>query len=490
MKTIPKTAYAALGLSMIAPAALAVTGDSIDYNPYAFENMECETFLIEPQTNPYYPGGVCADPAINLSAVVPDTCYDDGDGAEVPCPTVDFTESTFGIGTLNPILQGVAQGEGDQTRVLTWHQCPSDGVQTVGDITAVTCDTDTREDDFVNLADQSWYNPLDVAKGHRGFLDGDFVMMLYGWSPTWRLNAKGNDRYELYVRRSFDGANSWSVTPSSFSASDGESYSGDGTITCESYRPIPGEQLPGERVEPKVCYEFAAGGAEHARNVTQHRSMNITTLDPRYSISGSPLGLSITDTCLDGLFPDIESAPDLELAGWGCDDGSLENDAIADSDLRDPSRYFIVYETGDNNTVQEGEAEPLDLFYSRAEGFGDDYVVWTETDTLEANPEDCYPNVSYGVTNVEGTILEGSGFCNEFDNLNTAGDTHSSEADLEGNPNASKMYGAWAQWVFAEDGNYDSDIVESDAMARRVWWIDDWVSTENAYSLPGTQQTE
>ena len=58
---------------------------------------------------------------------------------------------------------------------------------------------------FVNLKDQSWYNPLDVSKGHRGFIDGDFVMFLYAWSPNWRLNAKGNDRYDLYVRRSFDG---------------------------------------------------------------------------------------------------------------------------------------------------------------------------------------------------------------------------------------------------------------------------------------------
>ena len=52
-----------------------------------------------------------------------------------------------------------------------------------------------------------------------------------------------------------------------------------------------------------------------------------------------------------------------------------------DSDERDPSRYFMVFETGDNSTVAEGEAEPDDLFYSRAESFGDDYVVWFETDT-------------------------------------------------------------------------------------------------------------
>ena len=442
-------------------------------NPYAFENMVCDSWLIDPDTNPYYPGGVCADPAINLSGVVPDTCWDDDTGASVPCPTVDFTTSTYGIGDTNPILQGVIQGEGNTTRVLTWHQCPSDGVQTVGDITAVTCDGDNRTDDFVNLRDQSWYNPLDISKGHRGFLDGDFVQFLYAWSPNWRLNAKGNDRYELYVRRSFDGGLTWQTTPSSFIASDGLSYSGDGTITCESYRPEPGTQAPGERVEPKVCYDFPAGGAEHARNVTQHRSMNITTLDPRYA----PTKATIAEGCTDGLFDD----PTVIEGVFTCDDLSVDHD----SDLRDPSRYFMVFETGDNTTVEVGEAEPLDLFYSRAENFGDDYVVWTETDTGSANPEECYPTVAYDVANVAGTVLEGSGFCNEFDNMNTGGDTHSSEANLESNPDGSKLYGVWAQWVFDEDGEH---VVESDAMARRIWWIDDYVSDTESYTLPGTQQ--
>ena len=57
MKTKPRTAYTALGLFVVAPVALAVTGDSIDYNPYAFETMERETFQIEPQANPHNPGG-------------------------------------------------------------------------------------------------------------------------------------------------------------------------------------------------------------------------------------------------------------------------------------------------------------------------------------------------------------------------------------------------------------------------------------------------
>ena len=68
----------------------------------------------------------------------------------------------------------------------------------------------------------------------------------------------------------------------------------------------------------------------------------------------------------------------------------------------------------------------------------------------------------------------------------TAGDTHSSEANLEANPDGSKMYGVWAQWVFDANGE---EVVESDAMARRVWWIDNYRSSnpELIYTLPGTQ---
>ena len=45
------------------------------------------------------------------------------------------------------------------------------------------------------------------------FLDGDIVMMMYAWSPNWNSNAVGNDHYNLYVRRSFDGGLTWTTTP-------------------------------------------------------------------------------------------------------------------------------------------------------------------------------------------------------------------------------------------------------------------------------------
>jgi len=81
-------------------------------------------------------------------------------------------------------------------------------------------------------------------------------------------------------------------------------------------------------------------------------------------------------------------------------------------------------------------------------------------------------------------VIIDSGFCNEFDNMNTGGDTRSSEANMEGNPDGSKLYSVWAQWVFDESGE---EVIESDAMARRIWWLDDYVSETESYTLPGTQ---
>jgi hypothetical protein len=423
-------------------------------NPYAFTNIVCGNWAYADGSNPYYPDGVCMDPATNLSGVVPDTCIDSDGGADIACPTVDFISSTFGIGDTDPILQGQVQGEGNTMKVLTWHQCPSDGTQATGDITAVTCADDDREDAFVNLKDQSWYNPLDVSKGHRGFIDGDMVMFLYAWSPNWRLNAKGSDRYELYVRRSFDGGATWSTTPSSGTAGDGvTSFNGDGTVTCETYRST--DTGGGGIVEPHVCYEYGAGAAEQARNITQHQAMRITTLDPRYAASAASIG----EGCMD------YTDPTIDISVMTCDDLSIDND----SDLRDPSRYFMVYETGDNTTVEVGEAEPLDLFYGRAINFGDDYVVWAD-EVVDSTLATCYPSDPHDDDVPE--VLIGSGFCNEFDRMNAGGDSHSSEANLEANPDGSKLYGVWAQWGFDAGGE---EIVESDAMARRIWWIDGYI---------------
>ncbi len=409
---------------------------SKDGNPYAFRNMECKKWDFKDGSNPYYPGGVCLDPAINVSGTIPDSAIDSQTGAEVvPAPYV----LDDGTSALNPILQGLVQGEGDTTKVLLWHQCPADyTVVTASDGTTVfeCAATDST------LDDQSWYNPYDVAKGHRGYLDGDFVMILYAWSPNWRLNAVGNDRYELYIRRSFDGAESWTTLPKNYTHWDGSTWDGDGTVACETYRTAD-QQQQGDSTEPRVCYSYEAGGAEQARNVTQHASMRTTTLDPRYA----PTAASITSDLFGYGIPGYDSGGDSE-------------------DVRDPSRYFIVYETGDNTTTEFGEPEPLDLFYSRAVNFGDDYQVWAEETDLSV----CYPSDPHDDDKVAAELI-GSGFCNEFDQLEqgTPG-LEASEASLAANPGGEFMYAAWAEMAH--------DTGESDARVRRVWWIDDFIGSD------------
>ncbi len=412
---------------------------SKDGNPYAFRNLDCKDLVDD--GNPFYPGGVCKDPAINLSGTIPDTAIDSQTGETVTAPYV----LDNGTSSINPILQGIVQGEGDTTKILTWHQC-SDANENLTTIDGTTVEC---AKEYNTLDDQSWYNPLDVAKGHRGFLDGDFVMLLYAWSPNWRLNTVGHDRYELYIRRSFDGADTWTTLPSNYKHWDGSTWGGDGTVVCETYR-TDVQQQQGDSAEPRVCYDYAAGAYEQARNVTQHKSMRTTTLDPRYA--STPSSLTSGQYSLGYGVPGYTSGGDSE-------------------DLRDPSRYFVVYETGDNTTTEVGEAEPLDLFYSRAVNFGDDYQVWAEDD----DSDDCYPSDPHGDLKVVEELI-GSGFCNEFDKMEQGiPGLEASEASLTANPGGEFLYGVWSQ--------LDHDTGESDAMARRVWWIDDYISETDAWDF-------
>jgi hypothetical protein len=413
-------------------------------NPYAFTNMACENWAYADGSNPFYPDGVCLDTAINLSSVTPDVCIDTANGSETACPSVDLTQGTFGVGDTNPILQGSEVEDPNTTKVLTWHQCqPGMSAGVVSDAgfplsgdASFSCE-DGAANRENNLADLSWFNPLDVAKGHRGFLDGDFVMVLYAWAPNWKLNARGQDRYQLYIRRSFDGGQTWTTLPSDYvHAGNDSAYTGVGTVHCEIFR--SGGSLA---EEPVGCYGYGAGEPEMARNISQLKSQAFTILDPRYA-------------------PTAGSLP-------GPDGEPIE---------RDPSVYFAVYETGDNSTVAVGEAEPLNLYYSRAIRFGDEYTAWAEDSDLSV----CYPNDLHGVTVTTNYDLAvpASGFCNEFDELEGQQGIASGEASLQTTPEGAWLYGAWTQ---------ENELTgESSAQWRKVWFIPDYISDTYSWTLPGT----
>ncbi len=339
------------------------------YNPYAYENLACDEWAYTDGSNPRYLQGLCLSPAINVSGTTIVSC-DNGTSGETCAAAFPWD------GGVSPF-----------PKVTEW-------VQT--------------ED---NLDDQSWENPYDVAKGHRGIIDGDFVMMMYAWSPNWKANTVGNDHYNLYVRRSFDGGVTWTTTPASLG--------GDGTETCENYG--AGSDYT------TVCTTYGAGEFEQSRNVSQLTGNRITILDPRYTPTGGIKMLPISD--LKGI----------GFTGY-------------EDDVRDPSKFFVVYETGDNTTVAEGEAVPLDLFYSRATNWGDDY------DLVE------YYNSSTGEVSLE------------FDWLEHDQDDLSGEAANTANNAGTYYYVIWNQWQEDEHEN----ISESDAIFRRIMFLDEEATEESA----------
>lgn len=327
--------------------------DPLVDNPYAYRNLACSTWEFTDGSNPRYVEGLCLDPGINVSGTDIVMC-DDGSSGETCADKFPWD------GGISPF-----------PKVTEWLQTPE------------------------NYDDESWVNPYDVAKGHRGFIDGDFIMMLYAWSPNWKANSVGNDKYNLYVRRSFDGGLTWTTTPAALD--------GVGTTTCETYLTDP---------EP-VCTTYGAGEFEQARNVSQLIGTKVTILDPRYTPT-------IDSILTDGnfLYPDDE---------------------------RDPSTFFIVYETGDNTTVAEGEATPLDLFYSRAYVYGDqyDYIEWYNQNTGEVELR--------------------------WDWLENKQDDLSGEASVTANPAGTFFYAAWNQWCEPEE----EVITDSDIIFRRVMYLDD-----------------
>ena len=481
MKTTSRTAYAAIGLLVAAPLAMADfidgdywTGDEATSNPYAYQNMKCEWYdgegnvydgvvLFDPDTdpNPYYPNGLCTAPTINLSSRTPYTCEASGgsDGlcpgaADMVCNGEETTSGTFG-----QLCSSTTDPEDNQLldKLLTWYECPGwngDDVSNGGLGTAGPGECYTEPDSALlqaNLDDRSWYMPIDISKAHRGFIDGNFVFMLYAWSPNWKLNAVGRDRYELFTRRSFDGGISWTTTPASFTASDGLAYSGDGTVLCETWRDGATSQD-----DSHVCTAYGPGDPEQSRNVTQHKSMRITTLDPRYTPT-------LAGMATEGDIPWVLFEP------------------LEPTDIRDPSRNFVVFETGDNTTVAEGEAEGLNLDYGRAEIFGDHFTVWSEIDTGLSDPIlDCYPSNAHGTTDVDWAA--GTGFCNEFDTMEGFPDSASEEASITASAGGDFLYGVWGQFNLDDLGEF----VDGDAMFRRIWYLDDYISVDNSSTLPGT----
>ena len=360
-------------------------------NPYAYENVECAELdddgvatpvarLYADGSNPNYVRGLCPAQGMNMSGTTIVAC-DDGTGGE-------------GCADEFPWVDGE---QDDYPKVTEWIQA---------------------EDNF---NDPSWANPFDVSKGHRGFIDGDFVMMMYATAPNWKANTIGNESYNLYIRRSFDGGATWTTLPADYTHINGMTYNGEGTETCEWYG-------WGGQDEYEVCTTYGAGEFEQARNVSQLTGTRITVLDPRYSPTGGMLKTNYSALlCYDGT----------DWVNCGYDETSTPYA----EEIRDPSGFFVTYETGDNTvvTVETGTV-PMDMYYSRAFDFGDDW------DVVE-------------FTTGSGQLVE------RWDWLELGPDL-ATEASVYGNPDGSKFYAVWNQELEIAYEVY----TDMDTIFRRIFY--------------------
>jgi len=359
-------------------------------NPFAYENVQCVELddegtatpvdlYYDDGANPNYVRGLCPVQGMNVSGTTVVAC----DSGSSDC-AADFPWN-------------LPDEEGSYAKVTEWEQ---------------------TED---NLNDPSWVNPYDVSKGHRGFIDGDFVMLMYATAPNWKANTVGNEAYNLYLRRSFDGGQTWTTLPGNYTHINGLTYNGDGTESCEWYG-------WGGQDEYEVCTTYGAGDFEQARNVSQLTGTRVTVLDPRYSPTGGMLKTGYSNLlCYD------ETAGDWTNCGYTAEPYPEE--------LRDPSAFFVTYETGDNSVVTVDTATvPLDMYYSRASNFGDDW------DTVE-------------FTTASGQLVDRWDWLEHGPELAT-------EASVFADPNGSRFYAVWNQELEIDYEVY----TDMDIQFRRIFY--------------------
>jgi hypothetical protein len=397
-------------------------------NPFAYENVECVSYedaggatpidrLYPDGVNPNYVLGLCPVDGMNVSATTLVRCSDgsSGEACADQFPFNSTYEEWF-----------VEDSQTQIPRVLEWSQ---------------TVD---------NLNDRSWENPYDVSSYPQGFLDGDLVVLLYSTAPNWKASTVGREAHNLYARRSFDGGQTWTTLPADYThwspLNPNVTITADGTKSCETYGGYTEDDY-------QVCTDYPAGEVEPARNLSLLMGTKVTVLDARLGPTGSTLKKDYTSLlCYD------EAAVPTEIGepgtGWvNC--GLTE--ATYPEDVRDPSAFFVSYQSGDNRVVDDDTGPaPLDMFYSRASNYGDDYDM---QDLCAIDPEESwYP--SAGPSCEEGETEF------RFDWLEYGKRSKSDDAEITATPDGSRLYAVWSQ----EDFDKRGDLVGSDAWWRRVFY--------------------
>jgi hypothetical protein len=362
-------------------------------NPYKFENMVCTTYLDDTFDLPGCPtdgvpgyncnvwGEAAGDKLCGGVFDDPNDSYPRRDHINL---TSAFVDLAVGTGPDDDTPEDPTDDVYNRNKVLLWHQEISNlGDESFGSIDGISCDPLNGE-----VCPGMYSN----VRSHRGFIRSDFFGIAYALSPNWAAARNGNDRYNFYVRRSFDGGQTWTTDPGGEGIdvcpefrTDPDSEDPDGTgnlppaeydATCGTFDSdaVPEGELPPMPVGSAMTYyldplvttsdgvqaqHIGAGAFEPARNLSEIKSNKETSADPR--IGTTPLVYP-----LDGR---LATLPNL------CPQGNC----VFVEDTYIDNMFFVAWGTADNAKSTGGdslktEATPLDTYYTRSVDWGDTYL--------------------------------------------------------------------------------------------------------------------
>ena len=315
---------------------------SVEGNPYRSENIVGD-YVLDPDSEQWY----WASGPVNVSSVTP----------TVTTPSSGDPEHEDAYGAV---------------KVVEW-------VQTVE-----------------NLQDLSARNPFDDARAHRGGLRGNFLAVGFSYTDNWAAARNGHDKYDFYIRRSFDGGVTWTTDPS-----------GAGVEHCRLWTYPSGTQSPGLKIEE--CTFYPAGEFEAMRCMSQLQNNKESVIEPRLVPVPGTIKVAGTWTGI----PEDKQNPSVFYVAWG----------TSDNPIKDPV------------THEQDEPTPADLYWTVTTDRGETYYQ----EEWLVNPDSDGPNAGEVVLRTPWMAK---------------GDPEQGEVQLRMTPDGSRFYASWL-----DEGEEGSDIV-------------------------------
>lgn len=211
-----------------------------------------------------------------------------------------------------------------------------------------------------NFADTTSTTICDDSRAHRGQLRGDFLAMGYTWTPNWAPARNGNDKYDFFIRRSFDG---------------GQTFTTKGDVEHLSYFD-PDPTVSGDQY--LVSTTILAGKFEPPRNVSLLRNNFESVIEPR--IVAVPGSITLKGDANSDAKPDLCTAD--KKPCFPAEDKANYKVFIASYGLANNS---------DENDDGDLDSYPTDMYFAKSEDEGESYLTVSKctVDGIAVDGEDC-----------------------------------------------------------------------------------------------------